>query len=425
MVRVQCPHCQRRYRTEIEAFGRTAVCTRCSRTFKIGESRPPFQWKHTDLAEDSWIGVPEPEEKREMKHCLICDAPLRPEMIRCPECGANQVTGVVHKQRRIEPASASRWESFPLRPVLILLAIALIGGGVFWGIRLLSHKTAEMGEELADSTLAASVAGQLRGGAEPGDLAAKFAGRVTDANLRRFMSGLAAENPEARQAAVLLIGAGRVTHLEPLVAAARGADGRLRGSAREALAAMGPRRVVQLSCHEDEAVRRSAADALSVLFDLSRQDPRAARLDQPMRVEEKITLLNQLCRPWPLLEGPFVARIAEQVSPMTLVVEQVGKGFYLRIGLVEFTSSLEARRFEIPIHRWCSATGTAVDERSVRELLAGRVLLEAPTGAEWTGWIELTPRRRISGPLPGFLPLPGAQAGQTIRTEIRLVRPLR
>ena len=56
MIRVQCPYCQRRYRTMTEAMGKTAVCTGCNESFRIGEQRVPFQWKDTDLSEDSWIG---------------------------------------------------------------------------------------------------------------------------------------------------------------------------------------------------------------------------------------------------------------------------------------------------------------------------------------------------------------------------------
>ena len=66
MIRVQCPHCERRYRTVTEVMGKPAVCSKCKQTFRIGESRPPFQWKPTDLAEASWIGVQPPEEREKL-----------------------------------------------------------------------------------------------------------------------------------------------------------------------------------------------------------------------------------------------------------------------------------------------------------------------------------------------------------------------
>ena len=57
MIRVACPHCQRTFRTTTEAMGVTAVCSGCHQSFRIGEARPPFTWKPTSLAEDSWIGA--------------------------------------------------------------------------------------------------------------------------------------------------------------------------------------------------------------------------------------------------------------------------------------------------------------------------------------------------------------------------------
>lgn len=423
MVRVQCPHCQRRYRTELEAFGRTAVCTRCAKAFKIGDSRPPFQWKHTDLAEDSWIGVPPPEEKREVKHCIICDAPLRPEMIRCPECGANQVTGVVHKHRAARPTESSAWDWVPIRPILIVLAVAMVGSGVYWGFKLLGRKSQEMGNELADSALMATVARQIREGADEADLAARHAGQVNDENLVRFMAGLPAESPHTRRAAILLIGSGRATRLDPLVSAARGSDARTAESAFEALAAIGPRRLVQLSCDADPAVRASAAEAVRLLFDLKASDAKVAQLTEPMTPDEKLDLLNEICRYWPYLNGTFAAEINGSVSPMTLTIVQAGKVFVMRVGAVEFSTKGDSRRFEIPIDRWCAATGPAVDRKSVRELLGGRIVLEAGAGVEWKGRVELTARRRITGALPGFLPLPTPDMGKSLETEIRLVRP--
>jgi len=77
---------------------------------KIGESRPPFEWKSTELAEDSWVGVEAPAEKVERKHCIMCDAPLRPGEIRCPECGANQVTGLVQR-RKPKTEDRDPWEA--------------------------------------------------------------------------------------------------------------------------------------------------------------------------------------------------------------------------------------------------------------------------------------------------------------------------
>ena len=118
VIRVLCPHCKRRYRTITEVMGREAVCHNCHVTFIIGQERPPFQWKQTDLAEDSWIGYVPPEKPEEIKHCIMCDAPLPSGSVRCPACGANQVTGIVHRSR-----GGEQTEERPERPPVGSLAI--------------------------------------------------------------------------------------------------------------------------------------------------------------------------------------------------------------------------------------------------------------------------------------------------------------
>src|SRR5688572_22366192 len=148
VLRVQCPHCQRRYRTILEACGRTAVCTKCSKTFKIGESRPAFEWKSKDLAEDSWIGVPPPEEKKELRHCIMCDAPLPPNVVRCPECGANQVTGVVHRAK-VEPPKqrVTIGSIIPLRMIVLLSLLACIGLAGYYAILAITRSAIEAGDQ--------------------------------------------------------------------------------------------------------------------------------------------------------------------------------------------------------------------------------------------------------------------------------------
>ncbi|GMU19948.1 MAG: hypothetical protein AMXMBFR13_00500 [Phycisphaerae bacterium] len=423
MVKVQCPHCQRRYRTKVEAFGVTAVCTKCHRAFKIGESRPPFAWKSQDLAEDSWIGVPPPEERQEMKHCIICDAPLPPEALRCPECGANQVTGVVHRSRtQITEEKIPFGAMLPWRSITVVAVLLVLGLGVYWGIRAISRSAQQLGDEVADTTLATQVARQLRDGADEYLLAEKHVGAVSDANLPRLVGMLSARDPYIRRAAILLIGAGRATQLESLVAAARSESVDSARAARDALLAFGPRQLTTLSNHADSSVRQSAATALVLLFGLDQAV--IARLSEPSSDAEKIQRLNELCRPWPLLTGGFHLLIADTPAPFAVQVQQVGKVFYLKAGTGQFmTPDPQERRFLIPLHRWCLATGSAVDPERVRELIDGTVQLAAPVGAAWEGQVQVSAKTVIRGPLPGFLPIEPPQPGRTAEAPMELIRP--
>lgn len=421
----------------MEAFGRTAVCTKCAQPFKIGASRPPFQWKNTDLAEDSWIGVPEPEEKKPLtKHCITCDAPLRPDMVACPECGTNQVTGVVRKprgaRRSDEDDRIPWWTMVPIRPIAIVVAVVLIAAGVFYVAKSLGRKGVELGDEMADAGMVKRAETQLNAGEDETTLAPKFAGVVKDANIQRFANMLASGSPSMRRAVTMLIAEGQQTNLEPVVAVARSEDPAAAQAGLGALWAIGPRRLVELSNHEDAdaparaaQARTQAAKALTMLFALDPADSRIAKLGNAMDAGQKTRLLNEICRPWPELIGTFAVTIGETQSRFTVRVDQVGKAFYLKTGRGEFPTDRGLRQFTIPIRRWCAATGSAVDARSVGELMSGVVVLTSPTGAKWEGQITVTARRELIPPLPGFLPLEGLRVGQTHEAPILLVRPTR
>lgn len=423
MIRVQCPHCKRRYRTEMEAFGRTAVCTKCLQTFKIGESRPPFQWKNTDLAEDSWIGVPEPEEKQEMKHCIICDAPLLPDTIRCPECGTNQVTGMVRKSPPVKKVEEpSFWSVIPLRLILGVVALAALGAGAFWGAKFIARQGVELGDEMADVSTAARAAKALEKGEDPQEIALNYSGYVKDSNLARFADMLTGNNEFRRQAAVLLIASGQAVRLGPVVTAARSTDSRTAGAGLAALQGIGPRRLVELSVHEDAEVRRSAAEALVLIFDPEGKQAPAGSLSQRMPLTDKFNVLKSLYRPYPELVGAFAVNIDETRSPFTVYVEQIGNAFCLKINQEEFVTDPGTQEFKIPIDRWCAATGTAVDRRSVRQLIGGSVVITARAGALWEGRVVVIAQRPRAGPLPGFLPIQVPAPGQPVEATLRLDR---
>jgi len=423
LIRVQCPYCQRRYRTELEAFGRTAVCTKCFQTFEIGVSRPRFEWKPTDLAEDSWIGVEPPEEKPERKHCIQCDAPLEPGAVRCFACGANQVTGLAeHAPVRRAGERAAWLSAIPVRTILIGLAVAAVLTGAYRLFRSMAESAARVGDDVADQALIIQAARHLREGEDAEAFARAFGGRVTDTNLPRFLRLLTSGEAAARPTIIRLIGCGRITDVGPVVALAAAQETAELG--REALEAIGVRRLVALASQDGAASpRESAARALCMLFDLKANDETLRRIAEPADVSRKAEVLNVLCGPWPQGTGRFRVMIDQTASPFFVTVEQVGRGFFLLVGGREFSSSLRGeRRFEIPIDSWCSATGTAVDAAGVRELMTGSVTLGPVIGGGWEGTVRVTPKRSVGGPLPGFLPWTFLERGRTVTATIRLER---
>ena len=423
MIRVLCPHCKRRYRTVTEAMGRQAVCHNCHITFEIGQERPPFQWKQTDLAEDSWIGVAPPEAREELKHCVMCDAPLEPGAVRCPACGANQVTGLVHRGRR-QPKGDERASVLQMIPWRLLIAIAgvgLVAYVTYLGISAVHRSATVVGEDLVDQNLVNKAVRFLQESGDEYDFAREFAGQVNDENLPRLMSRLGARDPQIRRAAVRLIGHGRYTQIGRLVAEAE--SGGPVSPAREVLAVMGARRLVELSCDSDEGVRQSAAKGLVLLFNPPNGEATLSELASLTTPEAKTAVLNQLCRPWPQAVGYFRAVANEQICTAKVLVEQVGRTFYVRVGAMEFRSPAGgARSFEIPIEHWCAATGQAVDVAGLRKLIAGLVALESPSGDGWAGTIRLTVKQELAADLPGFLPFTLPERGQTVEVPIRLER---
>jgi hypothetical protein len=216
---------------------------------------------------------------------------------------------------------------------------------------------------------------------------------------------------------MLLIGCGTITRLEPIVALAQ--DENTRDNAILTFYTIGTRRLVDLSCHEDEQVRQPAARALALLCGFNDMDGAVDRLAGKMSVTGKIRLLNNLCRPFPQAVGMFELIVDQTKAPFMIQIEQIGRTFYLRIGHREFRSLLaEKRTFVIPIDQWCCATGSAVDSRAVRKLLGGSVRLLSPTGAGWEGTIHVTVKEIPAGPLPGFLPFEPTEPKQTVELPV-------
>lgn len=422
MIRVACPHCQRRYRTRTEGMGKTAVCTGCHQTFRIGQVRLPFEWKQTDLGEDSWIGVEAPKEKKELRNCIICQAPLDKEVITCPECGANQVTGIVRRpQPRPVEVKPSVLSALPWKLIAGVTALAMLSIGGYRLFKTATSTALDTGERAAHMATARLAAEHLRKGGDESSLAAEFAGRVDDENLPIFLDMLSAGRQDIRQAAVMLIGCGNVTDLRPILEMIGSAAGREQGLA--VLEAIGPRRLVALSNRQEAHARRAAAEGLCMLSGLKPQSELLNQLAEKASPEEKITRLNRLCRPYPAATGRFSVTINDTTAPFVAIIEQIGTWFFMKLDKTEFhTEPRQTRTFEIPIDRWCAATGVALDAAAIRRMLAGSVRLVSPIGASWQGTVTVSARIRLDPPLPGFLPIDPPAAGQTAEAEITLTR---
>jgi len=422
MIRVACPHCQRRYRTQTEGMGKTAVCTGCRKTFRIGEVRLPFQWKQIDLGEDSWIGVEAPKEKKELRNCIICQAPLDDNALNCPECGANQITGIVRRsQPRQTKLKSSIWSALPLKVIAAVAALAVLGLGGYWSCRAITRTAMETGETAAYTAMARQAAEILNKGGDQASVAAQFAGRVDDQNLPAFVGMLSAGRDDIRRAAVLLIGCGSFTNLRPVLDMAGNAATREDGITL--LEAIGNRRLVTLSNHERTEARQAAAEGLCLLAGLKPEAGTLAQLSQAGTDGEKIARLNELCRSYPAATGRFTVTIDGTTSSFAVAIDQIGTRFYLKVGQTEFRTTPDlVRTFEIPVDRWCAATGVALDAAAIRRMLTGSIRLTSPLGASWRGQVTVTARTRLEPPLPGFLPITPPAAGQTTEAPVILDR---
>lgn len=407
-----------------EGMGKTAVCSGCGQTFRIGSARPKFQWKSTHLGEDSWVGVAPPEEKKEIKHCIMCQAPLEEGSVTCLACGANQVTGVVHRRRPVvKDGGTSVWSLLPMRTIVMVLVAIAVLGGVWYGLKAMLQGVAHEGVELARQRIVMEAARYLADGGDEQSFAEKFSGRVTDENLDRFLLMLGANDPNIRQAAPLLIACGNVTQVGPIVTLAKSDDPATSGGAIAVLREIGPRRLVELSNDENEAVRRSAAQALCLLSGLADDQQTVDVLAERVATAEKTDRLNRLCRPWPQASGKFRVYVGDDEAPAPATVVQYGKVFYLRLGTGEFRSSFEEERtFSIPIERWCAATGVAVDPKEVRNWVSGSVVLMSPFGSGWQGTARVTARRDLPESPPGFLPTGPMERDQAASLPVRLER---
>lgn len=409
-------------------MGKTAVCTKCGDSFRIGEARPPFEWKPTSLAEDSWIGVEPPEEKEELKHCIICDAPMRSGTVRCPECGANQVTGVVHNpHRRLDLAEdqPSFWARIPLSWVFGLCLLLLIGGVAYWFVHAMQESATQMQQELTDQKLVNEAITFLDDPANELDFDRMFGDKITDANLDRFLPRLTAGSADVRRATAHLIAHGDYTDLQPLVSTAETQISRRFGV--RILELMDPRQILALTGQGPPEAREAAAVALCIIYKLERAPDILGPLVSDMPVEEKQSLLNDFCRARPQAVGVFPVTIAQRRAMYTAEVEQVGEDFFLRIGNTEFrTEFLKTRTFEIPFDRWCAATGTGVSREQLRQWVDGTVFLQSPLGLGWHGVIRITGKTLPANPDETdwgcFLPIKPPYPSETFEIPITLER---
>jgi len=404
-------------------MGKTVVCHNCRMTFKIGELRPPFDWEPKDLAEDSWIGVEPPAERKELHHCIMCETPLEEGVIVCPSCGMNQITGIQARRRYNAGAETKLpwWRRLSLPYVLFLLCLVVIAFGGYWLVVSLRRSAAALAREMALQSIVNEATRYLAEEGDPYGFEERFGGKVTDQNLPYFVKKLSAGKRDIQHAAALLIGCGDIQQLTPLLTLA--ISEQMLPRVREALEAIGPERLVELSVAPEKNVRDSAAVALCLLFGFERLPDTLEQLSAYGPIEDKIRMLNEMCRPWPEASGEFRLTMDGRTMGGTVRVQQYGTLFYLYIGSGVFRTSLKApRRFTIPIARWCAATAPAVDPKRIRGMVGGRVELASPLGVGWEGTVSLTAKRADLSELPGFVPPPPAAVGETVEARLILER---
>jgi hypothetical protein len=412
-----------------EGMGKEVVCKHCNQPFKVGEKRPPQSWKIPDLGLDTWIGIEPPDEEAEEErvvHCIMCDAPLKPGTTICTDCGANQITGVVqrHRYREPEPQRKSIGSILPTRWIAVLMLMAAIGAGGIWVIIKIAHSINTATTEVTDVQLVNSVRERLAAGDDLIAIQERFGGWITDENLPRFVRKLLADKESVARATQMLVGCGLFKDLQPILALAE-EDVRQRPRVAAVLNVIGERRLIQLSCDDDEAIRKAAVDALRYFLPDHISDNEVfARLMEPTRVADKQDFYNRLGRPWPEATGTFVAEVQGVQSDFQIHIQQFGQTFYCSIGTREFRSNHGGgRNITISIDRWCEATGQVVDPEAVRDLLGGTVRLSSPVGAGWKGTIELVLRQPTERELPGFLPFEVQKVGESMAVPVRLIRP--
>ena len=409
-----------------EGMGKTAVCTKCSQAFRIGAKRPEFEWRSTDLGEDSWIGVPAPTEKREIKHCIMCEAPLEDGAVRCLACGVNQVTGVI--QRPATPRHMDDkvpiWSMIPFRLIAVGIVVVLIGTGVYWMVSWLSEDTQQLAIELEDRALVNEVMEELREGRHEWALAGRYRGRVKDDNLPRFVHMLGSDKRELRQAATLLIGCGDLTQIAPIVEMTESSETARQGMA--VLHAIGVRRLATLSVHKQEEVRQSAAKGLCLLMPrLDCDDEVLNTLAGRTPYPERIGWLNHRCRAYPEATGGFGVIVDQTPVDYGVEVDQIGSVFYLRFqGGTEFTSSpTEPMVFDIPLAEWCAAATGRRDVGAIGRWLGGSVRLGSPTGMGWVGTVTVRAKQGLPDSIPGLPMVKPPEWGDKVEVPIRLERP--
>jgi len=441
LIRVACPDCGRTFRTKTEGMGKTAVCSGCGGVFRIGSALPPFTWKKSNnLAEDSWVGVEAPEVKKERKHCIVCQALLDEDDTRCPACGTNQVTGLIHKKRSTSAEQESKGSFLlsvlPIRALSILAVIALVVVGVTYVTQKLLHSAADDGTEMLRVRIIQSAAKAIAAEMDEQEFAKTFAGKINDKNLPRFAQMLEAADPLIRKAAAPLIACGTARDMSPIIEKHQSPDAMVSAGAIQVLRAIGPLKLVNLSNDpQNKTIRKAAADGLIALFDLhsdptdsiaeSSTKPLAKSLveslAEPLTENDKIDRLNELCGRWPRAVGDYQVIIDDEICPLPAHVRQVGRSFYLTIGSGSFVSQFDAQRtFVIPVEHWIAATGPAVDARGIREWVEGTITLISEFGADWHGHADVTARKAITSPLPGFLPVGTLEANKTVTLPIEL-----
>ena len=87
-------------------------------------------------------------------------------MVRCPECGANQVTGVVQKSRSADDDDAAPplWNKLPTRWIIVTAAVLALGAGVYAVFSWTRSSANQMADQMANESMVTRAAKLLEGG---------------------------------------------------------------------------------------------------------------------------------------------------------------------------------------------------------------------------------------------------------------------
>ena len=109
---------------------------------------------------------------------------MEPGMVVCSACGANQVTGVVHRPRpKTQEVKPHFWSGLPVRSIMLVVVVVAVVFGVYRVINSVGKSAAATAERLVYERMVAAAAKYLRDGGDVSAFGDKFGAQVTGDNL--------------------------------------------------------------------------------------------------------------------------------------------------------------------------------------------------------------------------------------------------